>query len=61
MGSPHRKNQTAQTLNLKRRIAPPFTMHFRTEIRNVTIVNEGRTFLGSLLIDDDRIDRITEG
>ena len=36
-------------------------MHFRTEIRNVTIVNEGRTFLGSLLIDDDRIDRITEG
>lgn len=36
-------------------------MHFRTEIRNVTLVNEGRTFLGSLLIDDDRIDRITEG
>lgn len=36
-------------------------MHFRTQIKNITIVNEGRSFLGSLVIDDDRIEEIVEG
>lgn len=36
-------------------------MHFRTEIKNATIVNEGRQFVGTLIIDDDRIDEIIEG
>ena len=36
-------------------------MHFRTQIKNATIVNEGRQFVGTLVIDDDRIDEIIEG
>ena len=36
-------------------------MHFRTQIKNSTIVNEGRRFIGTLVIDDDRIDEIIEG
>lgn len=36
-------------------------MHFRTQIKNAIIVNEGRRFLGTLVIDDDRIDEIIEG
>ena len=36
-------------------------MHFRTQIKNATIVNEGRRFIGTLVIDDDRIDEIIEG
>ncbi len=36
-------------------------MHRRTQIRNAVIVNEGRSFVGSLVIDDDRIDEILEG
>lgn len=36
-------------------------MHFRTQIKNATIVNEGRQFIGILVIDDDRIDEIIEG
>ena len=36
-------------------------MHFRTQIKNATIVNEGRLFIGTLGIDDDRIDEIIEG
>lgn len=36
-------------------------MHFRTQIKNATIVNEGRQFIGTLVIDDDRIDEIIEG
>lgn len=36
-------------------------MHFRTQIKNATIVNEGRRFIGTLIIDDDRIDEIIEG
>lgn len=36
-------------------------MHFRIEIKNATIVNEGRQFVGTLVIDDDRIDEIIEG
>lgn len=35
-------------------------MHFRTQIKNATIVNEGRRFIGTLVIDDDRIDEIIE-
>ena len=36
-------------------------MHYRTLIKNATIVNEGRSFVGSLLIDNDRIAEIVEG
>ena len=36
-------------------------MHYRTLIKNATIVNEGRKFVGSLLIDNDRIAEIVEG
>ena len=36
-------------------------MQFRTQIKNAIIVNEGRRFLGTLVIDDDRIDEIIEG
>lgn len=36
-------------------------MHYRTLIKNVTIVNEGRQFIGSLMIDNDRIEYILEG
>ncbi|MDD6123259.1 MAG: dihydroorotase [Bacteroidales bacterium] len=36
-------------------------MHFRTQIQNVTLVNEGRRFTGALVIDDDRIEEIIEG
>ena len=36
-------------------------MHFRTQIKNVTLVNEGRRFVGTLVIDDDRIEEILEG
>ena len=36
-------------------------MHFRIQIKNATIVNEGRKFLGTLVIDDDRIEEILEG
>lgn len=36
-------------------------MHFRTQIKNATIVNEGRRFIGTLVIDNDRIDEIIEG
>lgn len=36
-------------------------MHFRTQIKNATIVNEGRQFVGTLVINDDRIDEIIEG
>lgn len=36
-------------------------MHFRTQIKNATIINEGRQFVGTLVIDDDRIDEILEG
>lgn len=36
-------------------------MHARIHIKNITLVNEGRSFLGSLVIDDDRIDEIIEG
>ena len=33
----------------------------KTLIHNATIVNEGRIFVGSLLIEDDHIASITEG
>ena len=36
-------------------------MHFRTQIKNVTLVNEGRRFVGTLVIDDDRIEEVLEG
>lgn len=36
-------------------------MHLRTQIKNVTLVNEGRSFKGTILIDDNRIDEILEG
>lgn len=36
-------------------------MHYRTLIKNATIVNEERSFVGSLMIDNDRIDCIMEG
>lgn len=36
-------------------------MHIRTLIKNATIVNEGRQFVGSLVIDNDRIALILEG
>lgn len=36
-------------------------MHTRIQIKNATIVNEGRRFVGTLVIDDDRIDEILEG
>lgn len=36
-------------------------MHRRTLIQNATIVNEGRSFVGSLLIVNDRIEYIAEG
>ena len=36
-------------------------MHFRTQIENVILVNEGRRFAGALVIDDDRIEEIIEG
>lgn len=36
-------------------------MHSRTLIKNATIVNEGRQFVGSLVIDNDRIALILEG
>lgn len=36
-------------------------MHLRIQIKNVTLVNEGRRFVGTLVIDDDRIDEILEG
>lgn len=36
-------------------------MHFRIQIKNATIVNEGRRFIGTLIIEDDRIGEIIEG
>ena len=36
-------------------------MHTRTLIKNATIVNEGRQFVGSLVIDNDRIALVLEG
>ncbi len=36
-------------------------MHQRIQIKNAVIVNEGRRFAGTLVIDDDRIDEILEG
>lgn len=36
-------------------------MHRRTLIQHATIVNEGRQFVGSLLIDNDKIEEILEG
>ncbi len=36
-------------------------MHRRIHIQNAVIVNEGRSFVGSLVIDDDRICEILEG
>lgn len=36
-------------------------MHLRIQIKNVTMVNEGRSFVGTLVIDDERIDEILEG
>lgn len=36
-------------------------MHNRIHIKNATIVNEGRTFVGSVVLDNDRIDEILEG
>lgn len=36
-------------------------MHKRVHIKNATIVNEGRAFVGSIIIDDDRIDEVLEG
>lgn len=36
-------------------------MHRRIQIKNAIIVNEGRQFVGSLLIDNDKIEEIVEG
>lgn len=36
-------------------------MHRRKLIKNATIVNENRTFVGAVLIDNDRIEEIIEG
>ncbi len=36
-------------------------MHLRIQIKNVKMVNEGRTFVGTLVIDDNRIEEIIEG
>lgn len=36
-------------------------MHKRIHIKNANIVNEGRTFVGSIVIDDDRIEEVLEG
>lgn len=36
-------------------------MHKRIQIKNATIINEGRRFVGSLLIDNDRIEQVLEG
>lgn len=36
-------------------------MHLRIQIQNVTLVNEERRFVGSLIIDDNRIEEILEG
>lgn len=36
-------------------------MHRRTFIKNATLVNEGRTFTGGILLDNDRIEEIVEG
>lgn len=36
-------------------------MHKRIQIKNATIVNEGRQFVGSLLIDNNQIGQILEG
>lgn len=36
-------------------------MHYRTFIKNATIVNEDRSFVGAVMIDNDRIDAILEG
>ena len=36
-------------------------MHKRTLIRNAHIVNEGRTYVGSVTIDGDRIEEVIEG
>lgn len=36
-------------------------MHTRIQIKNATIVNEGERFVGTLVIDDDRIDEVLKG
>ncbi|RRD80064.1 dihydroorotase [Alloprevotella sp. OH1205_COT-284] len=36
-------------------------MHNRIHIKNATIVNEGRRFVGSVVLDDDRIEEVLEG
>lgn len=36
-------------------------MHRRIQIKNATIVNEGKTFVGSLVTEDERIAEIVEG
>lgn len=52
------KRQTPSRSSYKERKT---TMHFRTQIKNATIVNEGERFIGTLVIDDDRIDEIIKG
>ena len=36
-------------------------MHKRILIKNATIVNEGRSFVGSLLIENHHIEEVLEG
>lgn len=36
-------------------------MHLRIQIKNATLVNEGRRYVGTLVIDDNRIEEIIEG
>ena len=36
-------------------------MHFRIQIKNVTLVNENERFVGTLVIDDERIEEIIRG
>lgn len=35
-------------------------MHFRIQLKNATLINEGRRFIGTLIIEDDRIEEIIE-
>ncbi len=36
-------------------------MHWRTQIKNATVVNEGERFVGSVLLDGDRIEEVVRG
>lgn len=36
-------------------------MHFRIQIKNATLVNEGEKFIGTLVIEDERIEEIIKG